>query len=225
VEGRNDITAGGAKVSGISQYIGGGWLNTHGTLLYDADLGALSRLLKPDSEKFTSKAVRSVRSRVANIKGMIKQAPQGEGIYDISTPDGFMQALEMEVRHCAAKAGHPFIDFDVSGYGAAEIEGIRSARYANPGNTFQKSPPYTFRASRRFPQGKVDFYAEVRNGVVAACALRGDFIGSAPAAGMEAVLCGLPMQAYGFSQALDDRLVKACLGGIGKDAFLDMLFG
>ncbi|MDR3120660.1 MAG: lipoate--protein ligase family protein, partial [Clostridiales bacterium] len=66
-EGRNDITVDGKKVSGLAQYARGGRLCTHGSLLYDADLDTLARVLRPDAQKTASKSVRSVRARVANL--------------------------------------------------------------------------------------------------------------------------------------------------------------
>jgi len=67
LEGRNDILVDGRKISGIAQYIKYGYLCSHGSLLFDADLAALVRVLTVDDEKIRSKALRSIRSRVTNI--------------------------------------------------------------------------------------------------------------------------------------------------------------
>jgi len=221
VEGRNDVTAGGAKISGVSQLVRGGWLNTHGTLLYDADLEALGRLLKPDDAKFTSKAVRSVRSRVTNIKAILADAG---GRPDAGPAGQFMAAFEARMRKDAAEQGRPFAEFSFSPGDFEKIEAIRLERYANPGAVFKSSPPFTFRAARRFPQGKVDVYVCVKAGITEACAIRGDFIGAAPVEELERALCGRPFQIGCYEAAADEKLVADCLGGVGKAEFLDMLF-
>ena len=67
-EGRNDITIDGKKITGMAQYAIKNRLCTHGSLLYDTDLDLLAQVLKPDSAKITSKALKSVRARVVNLR-------------------------------------------------------------------------------------------------------------------------------------------------------------
>lgn len=66
--GRNDLTLEGRKFSGnayrLSREIG----LHHGTLLVDADMTALPLYLNADPEKLKSKGVKSVASRVVNLK-------------------------------------------------------------------------------------------------------------------------------------------------------------
>ena len=219
VEGRNDITAGGAKVSGISQIMRGGWLNTHGTLLYDTDLDILAKLLKPDTDKFISKAVQSVRRRVQNVKPLI--APK----YNyLSTVDVFIAAFKAAVLAGAEAQGSPLVEYAPSPCDMINIHKIRSVQYANPSYTFQVSPPYTFRNSRRFPQGRVEVFVEVIKGQTISCAIRGDFIGGAPVETLEHLLRGIPFQMAEYSAVLSDDIVANALGGINKQELLNIIF-
>ena len=220
-EGRNDITVNGAKVSGLSQLARGGWLNTHGTLLYDADLEILSKLLIPDSEKYLSKAVRSVRKRVANVRPMIT-VQLGTGADSV---ESFVSEFENAVREDASAHGRPFAEFRPAPGDIANIMKIREEIYTNPANIFESSPPYTFRNARRFPQGRIEFFAEVKGGIVASCAIRGDFIGAITVDALERALTGAPFQSDAFSVALCGDIVKNALGGLEKADFLDLLFG
>ncbi|MBQ1263585.1 MAG: lipoate--protein ligase family protein, partial [Oscillospiraceae bacterium] len=68
LSGRNDITIDGAKISGTAQTVKGSRCLAHGTLLYSADISALAKALRPNQKKLEDKAVRSVKSRVGNIK-------------------------------------------------------------------------------------------------------------------------------------------------------------
>ena len=66
--GRNDILVEGRKVSGTAQRVSHGRILHHGTLLFDSDPGAVAGALNVDPTKFQSKASKSVRSRIGNIR-------------------------------------------------------------------------------------------------------------------------------------------------------------
>ncbi len=71
VENVNDIAVRGRKVSGAAATFRWGSCFIHGTLLVDADLGVLSRVLKPPPEKLRSKGVSEVKYRVANLSEIL----------------------------------------------------------------------------------------------------------------------------------------------------------
>ena len=85
ITGRNDLEVEGKKISGNAQRYAGGYLMHHGTLLWDTDVEAMIRSLNVSDEKFVSKAAKSVRARVGNIKDF---APE-----DL-TLDSFIDALK-----------------------------------------------------------------------------------------------------------------------------------
>ena len=67
-KGRNDLLLDGKKFSGMA------WLDDedkfmiHGTLMVDLDLNQLYQCLTPDMSKFVGKGIKSIRSRVCNLK-------------------------------------------------------------------------------------------------------------------------------------------------------------
>ena len=67
VSGRNDIIAGGRKVSGNAFYKAGRRGIIHGTMLFDTDFSMMEKALTPSYGKISSKGIRSVKQRVANI--------------------------------------------------------------------------------------------------------------------------------------------------------------
>ena len=72
LSGRNDLEYEGRKFSGNAQYSHVGRVLHHGTLLFDSDLDVLSSVLLVDEEKIRAKSIRSTRSRVANLKPLLK---------------------------------------------------------------------------------------------------------------------------------------------------------
>ncbi len=68
ISGRNDMTIDGKKFSGNAQYIKKGRVMHHGTLMFDTDMTVLAGALNVSADKIESKGIRSVKSRVTNIK-------------------------------------------------------------------------------------------------------------------------------------------------------------
>jgi len=72
--GKNDLGIGGRKISGAAEHVAGKNILHHGTLLFDTDFDALTKVLTPPKEKLESKGIKSVRSRVANISEYVNMS-------------------------------------------------------------------------------------------------------------------------------------------------------
>lgn len=72
LDGRNDLTVDGKKFSGMAFIEDDEKFMVHGTLMVDLDLSVLEKCLTPDISKFTGKGIKSVRSRVLNLKDLDK---------------------------------------------------------------------------------------------------------------------------------------------------------
>ena len=77
IGGRNDILAGGRKISGNAQFATAGRMFSHGTLLLDSNLDDVTAALRPKPGKVESKGVKSMRSRVANISEFLREPNHG----------------------------------------------------------------------------------------------------------------------------------------------------
>lgn len=75
VNERHDMFLGGHKVSGNAQHISRGRALHHGTVLYDANMELLRSAIKRESGSFKDKAVKSVRSPVANLRSSLDSGP------------------------------------------------------------------------------------------------------------------------------------------------------
>ena len=209
-EGRNDILAEGKKISGMAQYVRHGRICSHGSLLYDTDLEMLVRTLRADEEKIRSKALRSIRSRVTNIKE------------HMNTPCSTQEFGEM-LKQKLFEAGQ-VREYSLTGHDLSEIEQIYQSRYNNPSWTFGKAPEFSFHNSKRFVGGKVEVYLNIIKGTVAACSIRGDFLGTVPIGGLEEQLTNKALQYEVFNDALDGISLQLYLGNITKGELLSCIF-
>lgn len=210
LEGRNDITVGGKKVSGRAQYARYGRICSHGSLLYDTDLDMLTRVLRVDEEKIRSKAIRSVRSRVTNIKEHMDKP--------CSTMD-FGRQLKQELF-----SGRQIREYKLTEDDLKQINQIYHERYGNPVWTFEKAPNFTFHNSKRFTGGKVEVYLDIVKGTVVSCKVRGDFLGVAAITDLEALFENKAFQYEIFNNLFNEISLQSYLGNITKDEFLSCIF-
>ena len=162
INGRNDITIDGKKFSGNSQYLRGGRIMHHGTIMFDSDLERVNDALNVDPEKIASKGMKSVHSRVTNIRPYIKT--------DMKLPE-FRKILLSRIAAGADSEEYVFSPEDI-----AEIEKIRGERYSTWEWNYGKSPECTLKKSRRFDgTGRIEAYISVENGLISDIAFKGDF--------------------------------------------------
>jgi len=95
IENVNDVVVGGRKVSGTAASFRWGSCFVHGTLLVDADVEAMSRVLKPPIEKLKSKGVSDVKHRVANISQLLGRKPSYREVVE-ALVCGFEELLNAE---------------------------------------------------------------------------------------------------------------------------------
>lgn len=159
--GRNDLTLDGRKISGAARQLTKSGLLLHGTLLFDADLDALGRVLAADSAKYESKGLKSVRSRVCNLKNAL---PPG---MDISA---FQAALE---------AALPAGAFTPGPADLAAIEELAAQKYRNWDWNWGASPPSSLCRKRRFAWGGLELHLDISGGIIKSAAVYGDFFSNA----------------------------------------------
>ena len=73
ISSRNDITIQGKKISGNAQYKRDGRVMHHGTIMFDVNIENLVKALAGSEVKNISKGIKSVKSRVANIKEYLSE--------------------------------------------------------------------------------------------------------------------------------------------------------
>lgn len=194
VNGRNDITIDGRKFSGNSQYVKKGRIMHHGTLMFDSDLSVVSDCLQVSKDKIESKGVKSVRSRVTNIR---EHLPEGKDI----TLEDFWKTL---IRFMEEESGS-MERYDWTPEDLVRVEEIRAQRYGRWQWNYGYSPRYSLRKERRVEGvGKILVSMEVKDGCLEQMEFYGDYFGSEDGAEVAAVLKGCAME----RQALLERLAE-----------------
>ncbi len=206
LSGRNDITIGGKKFSGNAQYLREKRVMHHGTLMFDSHLSVLTQALNVSADKIESKGIKSVRSRVTNIREHLER--------DI-TMEEFKTILR---RHMTEENRmEPYI---LSEHDLAAVRKLRDERYATWEWNYGSSPAYSIRKERRVEGcGKLQIYLEVEKGRITGFATRGDYFGADDASDIERAVLGKDAN----EQALKDALSHLDVGHYYKNLTADQL--
>jgi lipoate-protein ligase A len=191
ITGRNDMTVAGKKFSGNSQYIKQNRIMHHGTILYDSDLSMVSQALKAPRDKIESKGIKSIKSRITNIRPYMKQ--------DISI-DLFWEALREYMF-----AEYNMKELTLPEDAEKETERLRETVYSLWSWNYGASPSYNLKKERRIEGcGKIEILLDItKEGIIRNMAIYGDFFGSRDIGELTARLTGCPMEAGKIRYALE----------------------
>lgn len=209
LDGRNDILAEGCKISGNAQYMKEGRVMHHGTLLFDSDLSVLSKALKPDPEKIRAKGVKSVRSRVTNVRPHLpKDMPLKQ----------FKKVLLGSILTQFPGEEYVFTPEDL-----AEIEKL-SLRYRDWEWNYGKSPACDLVRKQRVEGcGTVEAYLSLDQGRIQQLQFRGDFFSAREPEGLAQRLVGLPLERQALAAVLLAEDVGSFFMGLDAAGLLDIL--
>ena len=205
--GRNDLVVAGRKVSGNAQFSTARRMFSHGTLLFDSDLGEVAQALTVGADKL--KGLDSIRSRVANIAEFAARE------MDVPT---FRERLV-----AGLFAGGEVRRYRLSGREWAGVRRLVEERYARWDWNVGAAPPFNVRRARRFAFGEGDVRLDVRRGRIAEARLVGDFLGTASVRPIEAALRGVPYDVEPLQRAVGSLDLSTALPGLTPADFLALL--
>src|SRR5699024_7111945 len=210
--GRNDITIEGKKFSGIAQSLRKGRVLNHGTILFNTELDRLSREMKVKKEKYESKGIKSVKSRVTNIKPHLK-----EDIDILTFRDTLLKYIfEME--------NQPIEIYELTDKEEKDIQNLVDEKYGTWEWNFGESPDFNYKNYKRFSAGSIEVRLDVSNGKIKECKIYGDFFGSENVEELEEILIGLRYDIGDIEEALEGIEIYKYFGNISKEDFLSCLF-
>ncbi len=185
--GRNDLTIEGRKFSGNSQYVRNGRVLAHGCVLLDANIDYLEKALTVQKEKYRSRGVKSVASRVTCINDHLENK---------ITMDEFKRLVREQAFACQSMERYEWTDED-----KAAIGRLCREKYASWNWNYGESPRCTVKCEKKFPAGLVAAYVEVNRGCIKQIRFYGDFFGSEELTVLEEKMAGLALD-----ESLGNRL-------------------
>lgn len=173
--GRNDIEVEGKKISGNAQYSKNGRTLHHGTLLFDTDLSVLSSALRVDEEKIKSKAIKSTRSRVTNLKSLIP-------IKDINEFIDYLCCFIIN-KFSPETISEPNDEY------ITELEQRNSSEeWLFPKSSYLSS--FTVRKKKKYDFGIVDIELSMSGDIISDVKIYGDFFGTKDLSELSAKISG-----------------------------------
>ena len=210
LSGRNDILVNGRKVSGYAKRIYKDRLMVHGTLMFDVDIERLTHALTPPTEKFISKGISSVKSRVANLKDYLP---------GITSAQELSQALE---HHLSRQ--YQDQEYLLTEAQQTEISAIAQSKFATPEWIYGRTPDSVVTYARRLPCGNVEVHLDIKKGYIANLRIGGDFIGNLPTNDIEGRLKGCLYERAALQQRLASIIMQHYLDNTTSEAFISLLF-
>ncbi|PWG00376.1 lipoate--protein ligase [Levilactobacillus bambusae] len=217
VNGRNDLTVDGKKFSGNAMYTRDGKTFSHGTLMFDVDTSDVANALHVPKDKIESKGIKSVRSRVTNLKPYLK--PE----YQDLTTEGFRDELTKRVLGVTTMAEAETHEYQLDDEDRAAIKAIEDDLYRNWDWVYGKSPEFTVQKRKHFTNGTIDARFQVDNGRISEVKLYGDFFGTADVAQLEESLKGLPYTGDVLEEVLTNIDLNSYFAGIAQDDVVELL--
>lgn len=212
LSGRNDITIDGKKFSGNSQYIRKGRIMHHGTLMFDSDLSVVGEALKVSADKYESKGLKSVRSRVTNIK------PYVSGEMSIHE---FQEILKKKMIQGESVEMYQLTQADLT-----RIREIQEERYNTWEWNFGASPEYKVRKKRRIEGcGSIEILMNVEKGCIKDYCSFGDYFGNGDTEELKALLNGCKVEEKTLKERLEGFDLESCYSHLSLEEFVQLLVG
>ena len=164
INGRNDMTIDGKKFSGNAQYLRQGRIMHHGTILFDSNASVLANALQVDEAKIQAKGVKSVRSRVTNVRPCLP--------VDMTLPQ-FRQILLSTILEEEPGEEYVLTEKDLK-----IVEKLKRDRYDTWEWNYGHSPECTLHRKGRVEGcGTVEAFITLRDGKISQLVFKGDFFG------------------------------------------------
>lgn len=212
INGRNDMTIDGKKFSGNAQYLRQGRVMHHGTILFDSNASVLANALQVDEAKIQAKGVKSVRSRVTNVRPCLP--------VDMTLPQ-FRQVLLDTILE-----EEPGTEYTLTEKDLAIIEKLKKDRYDTWQWNYGHSPECTLHKKGRVEGcGTVEAFITLREGTISQIVFKGDFFGVSDPEQLASLLIGCRPDRDSLEERLSQTEVSRYFMGLTALQLLDILGG
>lgn len=215
LKGRNDLVINDQKFSGNAMYATNGRMFAHGTIMFDSDINEVVNALKVRPDKIQSKGIKSIRSRVTNVKPFLPKDKQ-----DMTTKD-FRQAILLKIFGVASE--DQVKTYELTEADWQKINEIADEYYRNWDWNYGKSPDFDIERRHRFPIGSIEVRLKVQSGKITDAKIYGDFFGLGEIKDVEDILIGTRYERADLAKVVETIDMKKYFGAIEATEFLDLL--
>ncbi|WP_125771524.1 lipoate--protein ligase [Companilactobacillus furfuricola] len=215
MRGRNDIVVNDKKFSGMTMFKVGHSYAAGGTLMFDLSMETANEVLTPEQDKLESKGVKSVNTRITNIKDYLDEP------FRSMTADQFKIELLKRIFHADSLE-------DIETYKLTDkdwqiIDSRLEGKYDTDAWNYGENPGFTNYVSKHFDIGTVAFNFSLADNKISNVKIYGDFITGGDITLIEKALTGAEFTESALTKALETVDLKANLGQIDAKPLVDLL--
>ena len=174
--GRNDLLIEGLKISGNAEHVFKNRVLHHGTLLFNSDLENLGNSIKVIPGKYTSKAVQSNRSKVANIAPFLKK--------DLNIEEFIDFLIGVQLKKEGAES------YTISADEEKAINKLVDEKFTTWEWRWGYSPKYTFTNKVEIDGRTLEIFLKIKKGRIVNANLHGNYFVEPYATELSALLLG-----------------------------------
>ncbi|MGI6154363.1 MAG: lipoate--protein ligase [Enterococcus sp.] len=215
LKGRNDLVIDDKKFSGNAMYATNGRMFAHGTILFDSKMDEVVNALKVRADKIESKGIKSIRSRVTNIKPYL--APD----YQAMDTKAFREAILLKIANVTNVAD--IRTYELSDTDWQKVKEISAKTYGNWDWNYGKSPKFALERRKRFPIGSIEMKLNVEDGLITDLKIFGDFFGLGEIKVVEDQLIGVRYEKESIRKVVEQLDLKKYFGNITVEDFLELI--
>lgn len=208
---RNELLLGRDKISGTASHVFKQRVLHHGTLLFSSEMKHMSRALKIKPGRFEDRAVKSVPSRVTNIREHLVEKIEVEDFQKFLF-DFLLDNMDGAIKY-------QFTEKDIQ-----EISSLRDAKFSSWEWNFGYSPKYQLNKALTYGKGTISLHMNVEKGIIRKLRIEGDFLGSKDIHDLEDVLVGNIHDPQTIRMRLSGIVVEEYIDGLGNEALLSAMF-
>ncbi|MHC1702911.1 MAG: lipoate--protein ligase [Tenuifilaceae bacterium] len=177
--GKNDIRVGDKKISGNAEHVYKNRVLHHGTLLFSSQLNELDESIKVNLNTYTDKAVKSIRSHVANISEYLKESISIE------------QFINSIINHI--KKNYPdSLIYNLTDQDILAINHLVETKYSTWQWNFGYSPTYTLTKDFNIGKDNIKITIQVDKGIICSVNFETSLLNKNQVEELESLLVGCP---------------------------------
>jgi lipoate-protein ligase A len=207
----NELLLNKLKISGTASHVYKQRVLHHGTLLFSSEMGHLSLALKTLPGRFRDRAVKSVPSRVTNIRDHL--------VHKIEMEEFQERIFSHILNSMKGASRYTYSDKDLESIGA-----LVKGKYSTWEWNFGYSPKYEFRKTLNFGAGSLQLQMQVVKGVIRGVSMTGDFMSTRQVHTLEEILTGIIHDPETIRMKLSGIRVQDYITGLDNEELLSGMF-